>query len=233
MMINPVKKAFFKLIDKTMTQQGQIISVRKWEPSEMYEVQVRLPEVDMQKWNTVPRIKVKVAEYEYRDYSPACWKPSEGTCYLFIDARHTGAGSSWTRNLMAGQTFRFAPASAAPLPLKKGAVLCLGDESALCHFLALKQLITDKDNPKKILISIDENAIVPKDSFLVNEEIVWIKRMGAERLTSLHRCLSNLDLSCFSSIYLAGNIPMVKALRGILKGDQCVSAQILANGFWS
>lgn len=232
-MINPIKKVFFDFLDKTMSQKGTVISLRKWDLSAIYEIRVHLPNVDMQKWATVPRIKVKVAEFEYRDYSPACWDVAERTCCLFIDARHLGVGSSWVKCLVPGQTFLFAPASATALPSKKGPILCLADESALGHFLALKQLTAAEENPIEILISIDQHAVVPQEIIAANDGLQFIKRSHLDRLVNIHHSLSELNLPSFSSIYLAGHIPMVQGLRKILKANESVDARIIANGFWS
>jgi len=231
-MVNPIKKVFFDFIDKTITQQGQIRSVSKWESSEMYEIQVYLPGIDMQKWDTIPRIKVKVAEYEYRDYSPAIWNTAEKTCYLFIHASHNGRGSSWVKQLKTGQTFLFAPASAASVTRQKGPVLCLGDETALGHFLALDQLTKTEENPIDIHLSVNQNIVLPGHISMHNK-LSFIKQENSESLFVFQRSLSNFNLSSYRSIYLAGHIPMVQGLRKILKSDQNVNARITSNGFWS
>jgi len=230
---NTIKKVFFDFLDKKMAQQGHVIAVRKWETSEIYEIQVHLPSLDMQKWVSVPRIKVKVAEYEYRDYSPACWNEKSRNCLLFIDARHNGVGSLWARKIKSGGDFLFAPASAASLPANKGAVLCLGDESAIGHFLALKQLLELKENEIFIQVSVEQNITIPVEMILSNKELHFIKRTQSDRLVSLHRALSDLDISSFSSIYIAGHTPMVQGMRKIIKKEIKTNARIFVNGFWS
>jgi NAD(P)H-flavin reductase len=230
MMVNTIKKAFFGFVDKAMAQEGRVLKVKKWEPSGMYEVRVSLPHVEMGKWNAVPRIKVKVAEFEYRDYSPAEWNINDRTCTLFVEGKHAGKGSNWVQHLEAGQTFLFAPAYTVSLPSAKGNMLCLGDGTALGHFLALKLLISSEVNSIDIVMALEGNAPA---SMLREHPELRIVQSHPSSLDSIHRTLATLHLKEYRFIYLAGHIHMVQALRKTLKADPTVSAKIFTNGFWS
>ena len=229
---NIIKKAFFDFIDKTLAQEGQVLDIKRWNSSGMYEVRVALPHTDMIKWNAIPRIKVKVADFEYRDYSPAEWDLTDNSCSLFVEARHTGEGSLWVQQLKAQQKFVFAPAYTAALPSAEGRVLCVGDGTALGHFFALKQLTNRKAYAIDSIVSVEEGTQVPSRITDAHPEARFIEQNHSGSLTALHRMLAQLNLKVYSSIYLAGYIPMVQGLRKILKSDPDVSAKIFANGFW-
>lgn len=227
------KKAVFSLIDKAFTQEGFVLAVRKWQPEMMYEIDLHLPEVDMTKWNTIPRLKCKVAEYEYRDYTPATWDVEKRICTLLIETEHNGSGSSWTKNLQAGDTILFAPAHAAQLPSKPGKILCFGDGSALGHFLALKQLTSRKEYPFEAFIFLNENYTIPDYFTYANPEFNFVMKPGAHSLDVLQQSSENKIMAEFSSVYIAGYIPMVTGLRKIFKKNPYLTAKIFAHGFWS
>jgi NADPH-dependent ferric siderophore reductase len=57
-----------------------------------------------------------------------------------LKAGHQGPGSSWIQRLRQGDDIYVVHAKAEKLLLSPGKVLCIGDGSALGHFLALKHL---------------------------------------------------------------------------------------------
>ncbi|WP_219224635.1 hypothetical protein [Pedobacter antarcticus] len=233
-MANIIKKAVFDFFDKTLAQEGYVLAVRKWEPASMYEIDLHLPETDLGKWKTIPRLKIKVAEFEYRDYSPAIWNVERKTCTILIETGHKGAGSAWVENLNTGEVFLFGPAHAAPLPPTAGKVLCLGDGSALGHFMALKLLTDREKNPLDVIMFLSEEYKIPESIISAYPEFEFIKQSQGNSLSTLKQwCTKTRNLSEFSVIYLAGYIPMVKELRKMFKNDSNVTAKILANGFWS
>lgn len=228
-----LKKAVFNLMDKAFTQEGFVLAVRKWQPEMMYEIDLHLPEVDMTKWKTIPRLKCKVAEYEYRDYTPATWDIEKRVCTMFIETEHNGPGSAWTKNLQPGDAILFAPAHAAQLPSKPGEILCLGDGSSLGHFLALKQLTNRKEYPFEAVIFLNENYTIPDYFIYANPEFNFVMMPGADSLDALQQSSENKILTEYSSVYIAGYIPMVTGLRKIFKKNPYLNAKIFAHGFWS
>jgi len=144
-----------------MFSSGTVTAVRAW-PATMFEVDVRLPSVSMEKWNSIKRLKCQVGLLEYRDYTPACWNATTNLCTLFIEAGHEGAGSFWVKNLKPGDELLFGPAHAAQLPAQKGRILCLGDGSALGHFLALQQLTDAAQYPMDTGIYLPDKYEIPE-----------------------------------------------------------------------
>lgn len=143
---NILKKAAAGLMDK-MLSTATVISVRAWEPSTLSEIVIHTPTIAMEKWDSIKRFKCKVGEWDYRDYTPAKWDAETRQCTLYIETGHAGAGSHWARQLRAGDEIRLGPAHAASLPGKPGKILCLGDSSALGHFLSLRQLTNARQYP--------------------------------------------------------------------------------------
>lgn len=232
-MANAIKKAVFNLLNKAFTNEGYVMEIRKWEPATMYAIDFHLPETDMLKWITIPRLKCKVAEFEYRDYTPASWDAEKSICTMLIETGHTGPGSSWTQNLKTGDKILYGAAHAAPLPAKSGKILCLGDGSATGHFLALKQLTSREEYPLEAVIFLNEEYSLPDSFQIANPEFEFIMRPDAKSLNVLQEFAENQLLSDYTSIYIAGNIPMVQGLRRFFKKIPDLEVKIFAHGFWS
>ncbi|WP_158799224.1 siderophore-interacting protein [Pedobacter sp. L105] len=232
-MANSLKKAVFNLMEKAFTHKGFVLAVRKWQPESMYEIDLHLPDIDMEKWTTIPRLKCKVSEFEYRDYTPATWDVQKRICTLYIETEHQGDGSSWTKNLSAGDTMLCSAAHAAPLPARTGKILCLGDGSAMGHFLALKQLTNSINYPFEAAVFLNELYTPPASFTAVNPEFKLMMQPQAKSLEILHQFVENKMLSDYSSIYVTGYIPMVQGLRKILRNAPGLEAKVFAQGFWS
>ncbi|WP_461115284.1 ferredoxin reductase domain-containing protein [Spirosoma jeollabukense] len=230
-MANIIKRAAFKLMEKTLAY-ANVLDVRTWNPATMYEIDLYLPTVDMSKWKSVRRLKCKVDEFDYRDYTPAWWEAEKGICTLYVEAGHEGAGSRWAQRVRPGDQIIVGPAHAAPLPAKPGKVLCLVDGSALGHVLGLKQLTDPTDYPLEAGVFLHDNYQIPATLSRENPEFDFIVNPEGNSLESLNQWSYSKDLSNYSSIYIAGYIPMVKELRKKLKIRADRYATIYAHGFW-
>lgn len=230
--MNIIKKAAFGLIEKTMTREGRVSDVRIWDSGTLYEVDVYMPDVDVSKWKSVMHMKCKVAEYTYRDYTPACWDETTSSCTLFIETGHDGPGTSWAKGLKTGDPVIFGVAHAAHAPAKPGDFLCLGDGSALGHFLALDQLTASR-NQVSAVVFFDDMYNLPEQVAEKYADFQFVPTKGEDSLTFLVGWCNSQDLSKYSFIYLAGRIMTVSALRKQLKTRTDVTARIHAQGFWS
>lgn len=231
-MANLFIKATASLFDK-MLNTFTVLDVRAWQPPTIYEVDIKIPSANMYKWKTIQRIKCKVDELEYRDYTPALWNPETKICTLFIEAGHEGAGSRWVKNIKVGEELYGGTVHAAKLPSNEGKVLCLGDGSALAHFLALKQLTKREDYPLEVMLALHDDYILNQDFLFENPEFEFIPQLKNSSLNCLTETLQTKDLSSYISIYIAGYIPMVTGLRKILKKNPYLKAKIFVYGFWS
>lgn len=231
-MANILKKAAAGLLEKMLTP-GQVVAVRAWQPATLYEVDIYLPTVDMEKWDTIKRFKCKVDEWEFRDYTPALWNANRNLCTLYIEAGHDGAGSRWVQRLQTGDEILLGVAHAAPLPKQAGRILCLGDGSALGHFLGLKQLTDREKYPMEVAVSMHHPYRLPTSLIENNPEFDFILEPKDNSLIQLAQWYESKDVSAYTSVYIAGNIPLVTGLRRKLKAKQDVHARIYSHGFWS
>ena len=228
-MANLVRKVASSLLDK-MGSPARVLDVRAWEQRTLYEVDLHLPTVDLTKWTTVPRLKCRVAEFDFRDYSPAMWDVSRRTCTLYIEAGHAGAGSRWVRQLRRGDAVAVGPAHAERLPASPGPVLALGDGSALGHLLALKQLTDREQHPLEACVALHGAYRIPGDLQARNPE--FDLRPTANVPATLETWLHGRSLGRYAAIYLAGNMGLVAHLRRQLRAQPDLQARLYVSGFW-
>ena len=231
-MANILKKAVSGLFEK-MLSSSRVIDVRAWQPATMYEIDVHLPTMNLEKWKTIHRLKCKVDQTEFRDYTPASWNAATKVCTMYIEAGHNGAGSRWIQQLKTGDEILLGGVHAAQLPAKEGKILCLGDGSALGHFLALKQLTDREQYPMEVAVHMYDDYQIPTSFMESNPEFELISEPHGNNLEMLEKWFMSKDLSNYTSVYIAGNIPLVSGLRKKLKAAQGMQARIYAHGFWS
>lgn len=230
-MANFLKKVVFSLMEQVISP-SEIIEVRAWEPATLYEIDVHLPTTDFNKWNTIKRVKCKVADFEYRDYTPALWNAETRICTLYVEAGHNGAGGRWAQSVKAGDELLLGVAHAAQLPANKGKVLCIADGSAIGHFLSQKQLLNQEEYSMEVGIFLHDNYKVPSSLIANNPEFEFIYKSDGNMIQTLEKWCLLKDLSSYTSICIAGNTPMVLSLRKKLRAIPAVSAKIYAYGFW-
>lgn len=231
-MANVLKKAVSGLFDK-MLNHAEVVGVNRWEPASLVEIEVHMPSLNMEKWKTIHRVKCRVGEMEYRDYTPAHWDPAKGTFKLYVEAGHDGAGSRWAQQVQAGDGILLGAVHAAQIPSKEGRVLCLVDLSALGHALSLKQLTDQAKFPLETGVFLHERYEVPEQLQKENPEFQFLYQSNEHAVTVLEDWMSSKDLADYESICIAGNTPMVSLLRKKLKADPQIKARIFAQGFWS
>lgn len=227
-----LKKAVSGLFDK-MLNRAEVIGVHRWDPASLVEIEIHMPSLNMEKWKTIHRVKCRVGEMEYRDYTPAAWNPAKGTFKLYVESGHQGAGSRWAQQLKTGDAILLGAVHAAQIPSKEGRVLCLVDLSALGHALSLKQLMDQTKFPLETGIFLHERYEIPERLQKENPEFQFLYRSGEHSIKVLEEWISLKNLADYESICIAGNTPMVSQLRKKLKADPSVEARIFAQGFWS
>ncbi len=231
-MANILIKAVSNLMDQ-MLSISKVVGVRAWEPATIYEVDLYLPAIDFDKWKTIKRVKCKVDAFQYRDYTPALWDAEKKICTLYLEAGHNGAGARWAKSLQTGDEVFLGVAHAAQLPASKGRILCLADGSALGHCLSLKQLTDRADYPLDVAVFLHDNYKIPELLVADNPDFEFIGSPDDNMIDVLEKWYLSKDLNTYTSIYIAGYIPMVSSLRKKLKAIPQVQAKIYAYGFWS
>jgi NADPH-dependent ferric siderophore reductase len=231
-MVNIFKKAASSLLER-LSSTATVLAVRSWQQGTMYEVDLHLPEVDMESWNSIKRLKCRVGAFDYRDYTPTLWNSEMNICTLLIDSGHDGAGSQWVRTLKAGDKILYGAAHAASLPPVKGRMLCLADASAIGHFLALKQLTDRSEHPMDVTIIVQDIYQIPTVFKEENPEFRFIKGPGNGLINRMEQWLRGEELTGYNFVYIAGNSSMMKVLKSKLKADPQVHARVYGYGFWS
>lgn len=230
-MANMIKKALSGLIE-TMLDKGHVVAVRTWQPGTMVEVDLHLPDIDLSQWLNVKRLKIKVAALEYRDYTPATWNAAKRICTMYIEAEHDGAGSTWAKSLKKGDEVLFGPAYAGSTPTETGKILCLGDGSALGHFLAIKQLTNRKLYPFSAVVFLANEYELPAKFVRDNPELDCITKKHGNALDELSQWVQQRDLSQYTTIYMYGQASLVKGMKNLLRDKDEVQARIYSAAFW-
>lgn len=231
-MVNILKKAASGLLEM-MLSPAMVLAVRAWDSKTMYEVDLHLPTANMASWDTIKRLKCKVGALEYRDYTPSLWNSETNVCTMFIETGHDGPGSCWARQLKPGDEISYGAAHAAALPTLLGGVLCLADGSALGHFLALKQLTDHSEHPMDVAVLLPETYQIPDLLKEENPEFDFMTGHGEAGIALMEQWCDQKELNRYNSIYIAGSVPMMRALRRKLKANPAVHAKVQGYGFWS
>jgi NADPH-dependent ferric siderophore reductase len=218
---------------ESQLQSGYVLEVRTWEPATIVEVDLHLPYADMDLWTELPYIKIKVAELTYRDYSPSCWDAETQTCTLFIDAAHTGPGSSWAKRIKKGDIVSYIKTgSTHHAPEGTAAIIGLGDESSVGHLLALQQMVLPRTRFTGAVLMANESHCGLFNEYFrsplqpVNRNDVYGHHTLIQWVIEQQYALDN------TIFYLTGNQVMVAQLRKLLRHQGYSSAQVRAQGFW-
>lgn len=232
--IQLIKRKAISLIEQRMSKAGAVLAVRAWNPDSIVEVDLHLPGVNMYKWTQAQHIKCKVAEYEYRDYTPCGWDAETSTCSLIIHTGHDGAGARWGRGLQQGDIFSYVGiGSAMQRPAENAHLVFLGDESAIAHFYALNQLATRSLSVTgAITFTAPEHLEVFPEYFFDFGTVQAIEKTPGHNGNALLQWVAGRHFPGNTVFYLAGQIPVVVQLRHLLRAQGIGSGQIKAQGFW-
>lgn len=231
-MVDIIKKAASGLLER-MFDTALVVAIRTWPGADIFEIDLHLPDIDLDSWDSIKRLKCKVDTLAYRDYTPALWNSETNICTMFIDSGHKGAGSRWVRTLKSGDQILFGAAHAASLPSQNGPVLCLADASAIGHFLALKQLTDRSEHPLDVAVLVQSNNEIPEIFKEENPEFHFVECSEQIGFDRLEQWFLGKNLADYNSIYIAGNVTLMKTLRAKLKANPNVRARIKCYGFWS
>ena len=229
-----IKKRAGRLIEPALLKSGRVLEVRYWKSATMIEIDLHLPEADMQQWAEVPAVKFRVSELTFRDYTPTGWDAETRTCTLLIDAAHPGPGSYWARELQKNDMVNYLKIEMTRhTPDPTALIVGLGDESSMGHLLGLQQLVHpvtrfigaiaignkgQRDEFSQYFKSPLE-PLARKDDYGVESLVSWVKLQGF--------------CSAHTYFYLAGNNTLVSQLRRSLKELGYPPDQIMVKGFWS
>lgn len=227
-----LKQKAISLLEHKLGKTGLVLDVRAWEPACLVEIDLHLPEVDMHRWTSVQHLKCRVAPGQYRDYTPAGWDADTHTCTLYVSTAHQGAGSRWANALKKGDEIIVLGAAPTPhRPAEDTRLVCLGDESTIGHFFALQQLAGEKLSGA-IALSSPEHCRQLVEYLPMNMEPLVKTDKGGEAVLC-NWVNSSLPQQPGTTVYVAGHIPAVQAIRRQLKKMHYGSGQVKVQGFWS
>jgi NADPH-dependent ferric siderophore reductase len=183
----------------------------------LLQITLHLP--DAINWRSCQHLKCETGKQTYRDYTLASWDAATQTAVLLIHTSHDGAGSNWAKQLQPEQSFFYAgPGGGIHQPTAADNLVCIGDASAIGHFVSLYKrrhpqqqfhtmIIGDPHLPDTIL---DMPVHTGTSAQLIN----WLHDLALQETT----------------FYVAGHIPLVLKTRKTLK--ELGWKQIKSAGFW-
>ncbi|RZM28481.1 MAG: hypothetical protein EOO88_08830 [Pedobacter sp.] len=225
--IQRFKNRASELLESRLIKTGRLLDVRHWENAALTEIDLHLPEAAMEFWADVPYIKLKIAAFTYRDYTPFAWDAETHTCSLLIDTAHVGPGSLWAKSIQPGETIQYLGIdSSRQSPHPTDLVVGIGDASSLAHLLALQQLTLPRTRFDGAVLL--QNSI-QKELFSAYFQSPLVPISDEQELTSWLQaqeyCINH------TQFYLTGNHHLVGRLRRSLKAIGY--KQIKHKGFWS
>lgn len=227
-------KKIGSLLEEKMLKTGIVLDVRAWEPATFFEVDLHLPYADMSKWNEVQHIKCRVSHFTYRDYTPAGWDAETKTCTLYINASQDSAGSRWVKSLSKGDVFTYLGIGPTPhRPVAGQKLTCLGDETAIGHFLALRQLAGETGRLDGAIALEQEAHCSQLKAYLPLQVDTLVKTDTGGQLALSRWLYKKQEAVTDSVVYLAGHIPTTDRLRRELKQMRFDRVNVKAQGFWS
>ena len=218
-----------------MKKQAIVLAVRTWEPGTVMEVDLRLPDCDMSHWDRALHLQCRVGRMVYRDYTPSGWDAETRTCSLLIHAAHDGPGSRWARQLKVGEMITYRGVeSSHQIPVPGREMVFLGDETAISHFLALRQLAGSDARITGAVALSEPHHREEFDAYFPGWEVKAVQKDSAVDYGALGRWVEGMAVSehADSVFYLAGHHPAVSGLRRLLRQKGYGRDQVRVQGFW-
>jgi NADPH-dependent ferric siderophore reductase len=228
--MNIIKQRALSLIEGSIGKTGTVLAIRAWEPATFYEIDVHFPDVDMSDWEKVQSMKIKVGARSYRAYTPSGWDSKLRTCTLYVDALHEGEGSRWVRSLTVGESITNVGVGNTVHRGLPGKLVILGDISSIGHYLALQQLVGDRQLVGAISFLEESHMVHFFNNF--KWDVQPVKQLDEGGFESLLAWALTQDLTD-AEVYVVGHIPTCRALRKELKKRKDQPNSIRVQGFWS
>ena len=230
--MNKLTQKALTLAETAFIRSARVLAVRVWEPDTVREIDLHLPDCDMSKWDSAQHIKCKVGTLVYRDYTPSGWDAETRTCTLIIHTAHEGPGSRWGKQLRTGDTVAYlGVGSNHQQPIAGKPLVFLGDETAIGHFLALRQLAGDRAVIEGAIVLSEEHHRDEFDQYFSGWGLRSLGKGASRKYEALDEWVAGLDGKGHDDAvyYLAGYSPEVVRLRKLLRKR---GMQVQAQGFW-
>jgi NADPH-dependent ferric siderophore reductase len=226
-----LKQKGLSYLEGLTARTGLITAIRTWNPATIYEIDLHLPQVNMHNWQNPKRAQVKIAEGAYRDYTLANWNSQNQTCTLIIDAAHTGMGSQWVKTLQKNDTLTYLGLlDTGRLNTTPGNIYCIGDATAIGHFMAIQQITQGKSRVSGAVVLHQPTHVAHfKNNFKTN-----IEPVPATNGNSYQALANWVTQQPFTNqmVYIAGNKATIAKLRNLIRPTSGFKGSIRLNGFW-
>ena len=233
--MNKLTQKALTLVEIPFTHSAKVLAVRVWEPDSVREIDLHLPDCDMSKWSSAQHIKCKVGTLVYRDYTASGWDAETRTCTLIIYTAHNGAGSRWVKQLQVGDTVTYLGVSSShQQPARDKQLVFLGDETAIGHFLALRQLAGDRAAIGGAILLSEPHHRDEFGQYFSGWALQSLEKGTSRNYKELDCWLMGLTSPQRQDrvFYLAGYSPEVVRLRKLLRQKGVNPGQVKALGFW-
>lgn len=230
-----LKQKAIALVEGRFIRTATVLAIRAWEPGTFREIDLHMPDCNMEKWNSTQQIKCKVGPLTYRDYTPSGWDVETRTCTLFMHAAHEGPGSRWVKMLQPGDTIQYLGVSSShQQPAVGKRMIFLGDETAIGHFLALRQLSGEHTTISGAILLGEHHHRNEFLEYFPGWQVEGLYKKYATDYKALEEWIDGLPSSGASDIvfYLAGHNRSVGRLRKLLRQKGWGGSQVKAQGFW-
>lgn len=206
-----------------MGRWGKTAHVRQVTAIDHRLLQISLALPDSLSWRSCQHLKCAVGSADFRDYSIAHYDESSQVATLVVDAGHIGKGSQYLRQLAPGDPFLYmGPGGGFHQPTGAAQLVCIGDASAMGHFVSLYHRKHAEQGFHTLGIGQD-----PLPASIMDMPI----RFSDGQEKDVISWLDQLSLASHdTTFYVAGYIPMVVQTRKLLK--QLGWKQVKAAGFW-
>jgi NADPH-dependent ferric siderophore reductase len=233
--MNKVTEKAISLVESPFLRPATVLAVRNWVPDTVREIDLHLPDCDMNKWTTAQHLKCKVGALAYRDYTPSGWDVETQTCTLIIHIAHSGPGSRWVRGLEAGDTIHYLGAKSSHHEIKRDRpMVFLGDETTIGHFQALRQMAGKDASISGAIALVESHHQQEFGEYFPDWNVEPLQKQDVHDHHELSSWIGGLKASDHSDsiFYLAGHIPSVIRMRKLLRQRGFAGGQVQAQGFW-
>jgi NADPH-dependent ferric siderophore reductase len=226
-------KSAISAIEKVFVKTGRIASARAWHGGNIQELHLHLPDVNFDAWEKAQSIKCRISALHYTDYTPAVWDAGEKTCTLYIDTSHGGRGSAWAKRQKRGDDFHYLAIEEemhAPVDGKRH--IFLGDQTAIGHFCAIRQLASAEINVSGCMVF---NDLTTANGLAENCPWLPVKCVTDYRslIDHAHQLAIQIKTDQEKHVfYVVGNAQLIVSVRKLLKTHGIDGSRIKSKGFW-
>lgn len=225
--MNIIKKKLVEVIEQKIARSAHVLNVRYWWNQSITEIDLHIPTMNATRWTSVQHIKIKVGEGIYRDYSLTMWDADTKTCSLIIATSHNGPGAVWARSIKRGDHITYLGiGNTSHRRYEERKTICIGDESSLAHFIALKQLMRN-DNRLSGVIGFSTAKHVKEYESNIRAPFVPVQK-DFELMKQWIQRESPRD----QVVYIAGSYQLVTEMRRFIKSLPGFYGAIKGQGFW-